>query len=80
MAVRSWVAPIHLRRQGQMARESHPHARRARRFQRDASALDDLCRAGDLAADADLHVVDHQRHAARIAPLRQAGRDLDAFA
>src|SRR5262249_62302217 len=57
-----------------MPREGYPHPLRSRDYQQTADPRDDLVCGLDLTADADLHVIDQQRHALRMAHVPECSR------
>src|SRR6516165_10232728 len=57
-----------------MPREGHPHPLRSRDCQQTADPHDNLISGLDLTADADLHVIDEQRHALRMARVLERSR------
>src|SRR6516225_8608173 len=57
-----------------MPREGYPHPLRSRDCQQTADPRDNLICGLDLTADADLHVIDEQRHALRMARVLECGR------
>src|SRR6185503_11454146 len=65
-----------------MPREGHPHPFRSRDCQQTADPRDNLISELDLAADADLHVIDQQRHAlwvAHVLKCSRYGQTMDVF-
>src|ERR1700722_16248301 len=62
-----------------MPGERHAHASRSSGIENLHRLLDDCTGSWDLTADPNLHVVDDQGHALRVAPLLQACRNLDAM-
>jgi len=56
-----------------MAREQDPHSRFARRMQYLPHFGDDAFSVLDLRYDANLHVIDEERHVCRIADFRERG-------
>jgi hypothetical protein len=57
-----------------MPREGYPHPLRSRDCQQTADPRDNLICGLDLTANADLHVIDQQRHALRMARVLECSR------
>src|SRR6516225_8790286 len=57
-----------------MPREGYPHPLRSRDCQQTADPRDNLISGLDLTADADLHVIDKQRHALGMARVLECSR------
>jgi hypothetical protein len=58
-----------------MASEHHPHSETTRGGQGDATALDNAVSAGNLATNADLHVIYNQGSGLAVAQIRELDWD-----